>query len=236
MKYSAPILKIMERELARIKGRNLDGPTRVVGEINKLHAAVQALEGVALNRNPADNDQLHMKKTHDAGVRLAKVVQATRQRANEILNLHNERLREKLLDQTGLRPPQTLEGIMRQSEFRAAVRSMDANDRRDVLSEAIKARDTDALNALFNASPLVTGMDPNFVKHMKANYQAEVAPAVVAEMQELLEVDSALQAVIRSADGAARESQDERAMRAFVRAQEAAEQANVSFTSAMQVD
>lgn len=47
MKYSAPIKKIMERELARIEGRGHDGPTRVVGEIGRLHSAVQSLEEVA---------------------------------------------------------------------------------------------------------------------------------------------------------------------------------------------
>ncbi|WP_296762647.1 hypothetical protein [Sediminimonas sp.] len=234
MKYSAPIKKIMERELARIEGRGQDGPTRVIGEIGRLHSAVQSLEAVALNRNPADNDALHMKKTHDAGVRLAKAVKATRQRANEILNAHNERLSEKLMERTGLRPPENLEGIMRHSEFRAAVRSFDAKDRRDILREAVKAKDTEALGALFNASPLVTGIDPNFVKEMRGVYEQSVAPEVIAEMNQLLEADGALQAVARSAEKVATDSQDERAVEAFIRAQQAAEQANESFTSAMQ--
>ena len=102
MKYSRPIKAILDRELARLEGKRHDGPTRVIGEIGRLHSAVQSLEGVALNRNPADNDALHMKKTHDAGVKLAKAVEATRQRANEILNMHTTRLGETLLDRTGL--------------------------------------------------------------------------------------------------------------------------------------
>lgn len=234
MKYSAPIKKIMERQLARIEGSQRDGPTRVAGEIGRLHSAVQSLEGVALNRNPADNDALHLKKTHDAGAKLARSVEATRQRANEILNNHNARLRETLLDRTGLRPPETLEGIMRQSEYRAAVRSLDDRTRREVLREAVKAKDTETLGALFNAAPLVTGIDPNFLRDMRTAYEESVAPDVIGEMNELLEADSALQAVARAAEDAARESQDERAMQSFIRAQEAADKANESFTSALQ--
>lgn len=234
MKYSAPIKKIMERELARIEGRKQDGPTRVIGEIGRLHSAVQSLEAVALNRNPADNDALHMKKTHDAGVRLAKAVQATRQRANEILSAYNGSLSEKLLDRTGLRPPEKLEGIMRQSELRAAVRSLDEKDRREILREAVKAKDSETLGALFNASPLVTGIDPKFLTEMRTTYEKSVAPEVIGEMNELLEADSALQAVAKTAERVAKDSQDEQAMQAFIRAEQAAEQAKESFTSAMQ--
>lgn len=187
-----------------------------------------------MNRNPADNDALHMKKTHDAGVRLTKAVQATRHRANEILNSHIHRLSEKLLDRTGLRPPETLGAIMRQSELRAAVRSLDDRTRRDILREAVKSKDTETLGALFNASPLVTGMDSNFVNEMRAAYEQSVAPEVIEEVNELIEADSALQAVARSAERVAKDSQDERAMQAFIRAQQAAEDANESFTSAMQ--
>lgn len=234
MKYSSPIKKILERELARIEGRGFDAPTRVIGEIGRLASAVESLEAVALNRNPADNDAVHMKKTHDAGVKLARAVEATRQRANEILNAHNARLSETLLDRTGLRPPETLEGIMRHSEFRAAVRSLDDAKRREVLREALKAQDAQALSALFNASPLVTGIDAEFLSEMRRTYEVTVAPEVIAEVNALLEADHALSAVVRSTEKVARESQDEKAVAAFIRAEAAAAEANASFTSAMQ--
>ena len=234
MKYSNPIKKIMERELARIEGKNHDGPTRVVGEIGRLHSAVQSLEAVVLNRDPSHNDAMHMKKSHEAGARLAKAVEATRHRANEILSAYNGSLSEKLMDRTGLRPPEKLEGIMRQSELRTVVRSLDDEKRRDVLRDAVKAKDSDTLSALFNASPLVTGIDPNFLREMRNTYEKAVAPDVIDEMNELLETDNALQAVARTAEKVAKDSQDEQAMQAFIRAQEASEQAKESFTAAMQ--
>ncbi|MEI4262348.1 hypothetical protein [Roseovarius sp. D0-M9] len=234
MKYSRPIKAILEREIARLEGRNYDGPTRVIGEIGRLHSAVQSLEGVALNRNPADNDALHMKKTHDAGVKLQKAVEATRQRANDILNGHTARLSETLLERAGLKPPESLPDIMRQSEFRAVVRSMDAEDRREVMRVAVKEKKSEILSAFFNADPLVTGMDPKFMREMRTSYEHAVAPDVVGELETLIETDSALNAVARSAEKVAKDSQDERAVEAFIRAQEAAEQANQSFSSAIQ--
>lgn len=234
MKYSRPIKAILDRELARLEGKRHDGPTRVIGEIGRLHSAVQSLEGVALNRNPADNDALHMKKTHDAGVKLAKAVEATRQRANEILNAHTTRLGETLLDRTGLRPPETLQGIMKQSEFRTVVRSLDDEKRREVLRDAVKSKNSEILSALFNADPLVTGMDPKFMREMRDSYESAVAPDVVEEWGALIEADSALNAVARSAEKVAKDSQDERAVEAFIRAQEAAEHASQTFSSAIQ--
>jgi len=41
-----------------------------------------------------------MKKTHDAGVRLAKAIEASRQRGNEILNDHNATVSAQLRDAT----------------------------------------------------------------------------------------------------------------------------------------
>jgi hypothetical protein len=234
MKYSAPIAKILERELARIEGKNQTGPTRLVGEIGRLHAAVQSLEGVALNRSPADTAMLHAKKTGDAGVRLAKAVEATRNRANEILNENSGNLREKMLDASGLRPPGDLPGIMRQQELRAVVRSMSQKMRNEVLLEAVKAKDAETLSALFNASPLASGLDPEFMRKMRHTYESTVAPDLVEELDALIEADHALQAAARVADKVAADSQDEPAMQAFVRAEEAAERARESFSSAIQ--
>ena len=151
MKYSRPIKAILDREMARLEGKRYDGPSRVVGEIGRVHGAVQSLEAVALNRNPADNDAMHMKKTHDAGVKLAKAVEATRQRANEILNMHSDRLRNAILDRTGLRPPETWSDIMRQSEFRAVVRTLNDEQRSDILREAVKSKNSEVLSAFFKA-------------------------------------------------------------------------------------
>jgi len=233
MRYSAPIGKILERELARIEGKNQTGPTRLVGEIGKLHAAVQSLEGVALNRNPADTDAAHLKKTHDAGVRLAKAVEATRNRANEILNENTGNLREKLLDASGLRPPGDLPGIMRQQELRAVVRSMNQKGRNEVLLEAVNAKDAETLSALFNAPALATGIDPKFMRDMRLSYESAVAPDLVEELDALLEADSALQVAARTAEKTATDSQDEKAAQAFIRAEEAAERARGAFSSAI---
>jgi hypothetical protein len=234
MRYSAPIKAILDRQLKRLEGKNMDAPTRVIGEIGRLHSAVQSLESIALNRNPADNDAVHMKKTHEAGKRLANSAKAIRSRANEILNTHNERLREALLTRTGLRPPETLEGIMRQQELRAVVRSMDSKARNEVLRNAVQAKDYEVLGALCNAPALVTGIDPKFLVEMRGAYEKTVAPEIVEEVDALLEADHALQVVVRSAETAATQSQDEKAMVAFVRAEEAARAAQESFGQAMQ--
>jgi hypothetical protein len=52
MKYSGPIAAILERETARIESRHFPGATRLIGEMGRLMNVVQALEAVALNRDP----------------------------------------------------------------------------------------------------------------------------------------------------------------------------------------
>lgn len=234
MKYSRPIKAILERELKRLEGKAMDAPTRIIGEVGRLHSAVQGLEAIAFNRNPADNDAVHMRKTHEAGQRLAKSAEATRTRANEILNTHTARLREALLQRTGLRPPEALDAIMRQSELRAVVRSMESTARNDILRQAMKAKDTETLNALFNAPALVTGLDPKFADEMRTAYEQTVAPEIVAEIDAMLVADHALQVVVRNAETAAKDAQDDGAMAAFVRAEEAARAAQQNFSQSMQ--
>ncbi|MGJ8588806.1 MAG: hypothetical protein ACSHXW_11680 [Yoonia sp.] len=232
MKYSAPINKILERETARIEGKPYDGPSRFIGEMQRIQTAVQGLEAVIGNRNPADTDAVHIKKSHDAGARLAKAVEATKTRANELLSSHAERISTAMVERTGLRPANTLEGIMAQSELRAVVRALPAEDRNGVLREAVKAKDANTLAALLTAPSLVTGIDPEFAGHMREAYESAVVPELLDEMSQLIEGDQALQVVLRTADKAASETQDPVAVQAFIRAEAAAQEAKTAFDSA----
>jgi len=233
MRYSLPIGKILDRQLKRLETKNMDAPTRITGEIQRLKNAVQALESVALNPDPSHNDARHMARTHEAGERLEVAVRATRQRSNELLNHHSQRLNAKLAERTGLQAPDNVEGILRNSELRAAVRSLEPEARRDVLRDAVKTKDVATLNALVNANPLVVGMDADFINSMNLAYQKSVAPEILDEIDELLEADSALQAAARTAEKVASESQDAVAMSAFIKAESAAKEASVSFQEAM---
>lgn len=233
MKYSAPINTIMERATAHIESRHFPGATRLIGEMGRLMNVVQALEAVALNRNPTDNDAAHMKKTHDAGVKLAKAIEASKQRGNEILNDHNATVSAQLRDATGLREPDTLAGIMRQSELRTVVRGMKPQERHDFLRDAVKAKDIETVSALFNAPAVTTGIDPKLLAQGRATYERAVAPDLIDDLEFTLETDSALQAVTNAAARAAREAQDETAMQEFMRADVAALAAKAAFDSAL---
>jgi len=236
MRYSNPIRAIFEREYARTEGKNYNGPTRIVAEISQMHGAVEALENVAIHRNPADNDAVHQKKTHEAGVRLAKAIAATKSRANDILNNNNTRLNQELAARTGLGAQTSLDAIMRHQELRAVVRGMDERVRRDVLTEAVKAKDADTLNALLNGGPLLSGIEPKFLATMRESYERAVAPEILEEQAELLNTDEALQAVIRSCETVSKDAQNPEALEAFIRAQQAAESASASFDAALSSD
>jgi hypothetical protein len=69
---------------------------------------------------------------------------------------------------------------------------------------------------------------------MRTAYEKTVAPEIVSEIDAMLEADHALQVVVRNAETAATQSQDERAMVAFVKAEEAAKAAQQNFTESMQ--
>ncbi|MDZ4136682.1 MAG: hypothetical protein U1D06_13990, partial [Paracoccaceae bacterium] len=187
---------------------------------------------VISNRNPADTDAVHVKKAHDAGARLAKAAEATKTRANDLLSTHSQRISAALAERTGLRPAETLEGIMAQSELRAVVRAMPASKRNEVLRDAVKAKDAKTLAALLTAPALVTGIDPNYAGEMRTAYESAVAPELLDEMNMLIETDDALQAVMRTAETAARDTQDPAAVQAFIRAENAAQEAKAAFDSA----
>lgn len=233
MKYSTPISKILERETKRIENRNFPCATRLIGVMGRLMTVVQSLEALALNRSPSDNDAVHMKKTHDAGVKLAKAIEASQHRANEILNDHAAIISGKLKEATGLREPDTLAGIMGQSELRSVVRGMKQKERHDFLQNAVKAKDVQTVSALFNAPAITTGIEQKFLGQMLSRYERAVAPDLMDDVEFTLETDSALQAVAKAAARAAREAQDERAMQAFIRADSAALEAKAAFDSAL---
>lgn len=233
MKYSAPIKAILEHEQARTPGKTYEGRTAYLQEVARLHSAVAGLEGVALNRNPSDTDEAHAKKTHNAGMKLAAAVAATKSRATEILNSESARLSAELVARTGLRAPTTLEDISRHAELRSVLRGMTAKARVAALSDAVAAKDTDVLAAVFTASPLVTAIPHELMATMRLSYEQEVAPEILAELDALLEADSVLQTAARTADTAATDVQDADALDAFVQAEQAAVEAAAAFDSAL---
>lgn len=233
MNYSNPIKAIFEREYTKIQDRKFDGATRLLGEISTMQSAVSALEGIALNRSPADNDAVHQKKTHEAGVKLAKAVDQAKARANELLNRHITILNKVLEDRTGLEPAKQLDVLLRHQELRQVVRGMDDQGRRALLNEAVKNKDASTLNALFNGGPTLTGIDPKFMTQMRGTYELAVAGEVLEELDALITTDGALQAVIRTCTKASTDAQDPAALDAFIKAQQAADSASASFDAAL---
>jgi len=68
---------------------------------------------------------------------------------------------------------------------------------------------------------------------MRTAYESAVAPELLDEMNLLIETDEALQAVVRTANTAARDTQDPAALQAFIRLETAAQEAKVAFDSAL---
>jgi hypothetical protein len=68
---------------------------------------------------------------------------------------------------------------------------------------------------------------------MRTAYESAVAPELLDEMNLLIETDEALQAVVRTANTAARDTHDPAALQAFIRSETAAQEAKVAFDSAL---
>jgi len=86
---------------------------------------------------------------------------------------------------------------------------------------------------LFNAPAVVTGFDPKVLGVMRTEYENAVAPELLDDMNSMLEADYALQVVTKAADRAVRESQNEKAMQEFMRADSAAKAAKAAFDSSL---
>jgi len=68
---------------------------------------------------------------------------------------------------------------------------------------------------------------------MRTEYENAVAPELLDDMNSMLEADYALQVVTKAADRAVRESQNEKAMQEFMRADSAAKAAKAAFDSSL---
>jgi hypothetical protein len=169
----------------------------------------------------------------DAGVRLAKANEASKHSSNEILNDHNATVSAQLRDATGLQQPETLAGILGQSELRTVVRGMKPQERHDFLRNAVKAKDVETVSALFNAPAVTTGIDPKLLALGRAEYERAVAPDLMDDLEVTLETDSTLRAVSKAASRAAHEAQDAVAMQEFMRADAAALAAKAAFDSSL---
>jgi hypothetical protein len=205
----------------------------VTGQINSVAVATRALEGVMMNRNPADTDAAHIKKVHQAGERLAKSLEAARQRGTETLNATAGNLADKLRAQSGIRPPENVAEVIQQSEIRQALLGMNPEQRASVLNDALRAGDVLTINAIHNGAAYLSGVEPARIKACVEAHQKATAPEVMQEFDAMMEADGALQASIRAAERAAADARDERAMQKILAAEAAANDAARAFGDAV---
>lgn len=227
MKHSAPIKAILDRALRRVEAQGFDGATRLVGELTKVHSAVAAMEKSLSMPSPAHDAVTRARHKVEAGERLAQSLEKMRSAANELLNLHMNAVRGRLQDATGLRPAATADRHIVHGEIRAVVRGMDDSGKRALLvREAIKARDAEVLSAVLLAPPFLTGLDERLRDDLRADYERQVAPEVIAEMEALLDADRDVSAALRSAHAAADDTRNAEFLRRLDEASAAAKEFN----------
>jgi hypothetical protein len=229
VQYSKAIEKLVER----VEASGSKAAATFTGQLNSVAAAVRALEGVMLNRNPADTDAAHIKKVHQAGERLARSLEAARQRGTETLNTTAGNLADKLRAQSGIRPPENVAEVIQQSEIRQALLGMKPEQRASVLNDALKAGDVLTLNAVNNGSAYLSGIEPDRVKAYVESHQKATAPEVMQDFDAMMEADSALQAAFRAAERATADARDEQAMQKILAAEVAASDAARAFGEAV---
>lgn len=228
VQYSKAIAELVKRAKAKSAGE----AHGLVSALESVERATRGLEGVMMNRNPADTEAAHIKKVHKGGERLMSSLQSARDRGTGALNSAINALSLKLRDRTGLRPAETVAEVVQQSEVRQALLSLNPSQRSGVVDDALKSKDTLTLNALANGAAYLSGVEPDRIESVIDSYQRQVAPEVMEQFDSVLELDETLQAGIRAAERAAADARDEQAMAKILAAEAAAGEADKAFSAA----
>jgi hypothetical protein len=230
MDYSRPINAIGARARTKLEGKKRGH--WFTGQIDSVGRQARSLYDVVSNRNPAETDAAHIKKSHTAGGRLLRTLEGLKEKRTQSWNETMATLRQELSERTGLRPAQGVEEVVIQSELRQAILRMAPQARNDLVMKAVEAGDVQTLNAILNAPAYTTGFAPEFLTRVRDLHERKKAPELIEEIDAVVEADYALGVAIETAERGAREAMNEREVGNILKQVAAAEQAQAEFTAA----
>lgn len=192
---------LLERAMARMPKGEAPIANKALEAGRRVHRMLEAMEGVATNRYPTETEEGHALRVSKVATSLKTEAGNALQALNRTLNEGSANLRTKIAQATGFdrESPHA-------AEIRAAFRPMSHGKKLDLIKEAMAAKDTELLAAVLAPHPFLSGIDPKFRNDMRNSFEAQMAPELVEEFEALIDLDSEVAALIRTAERAADEA------------------------------
>lgn len=124
--------------------------------------SIDALEKLRDSRNPNDTPAVHLQKIAKAS---EKLIEATAKQFDAVrgeINLRRQEIKSQIKERLGLDTTST-----QTNEIRGIIRSMSEKDRVTAISEAIEARDSVILSAIWDAHTVTVGVKPELLTSLK---------------------------------------------------------------------
>ena len=176
MKYS----NVIRQHVERMRSNYANTPFE--GELNRLQKGVEALEHLAVNRDPTVTDEAHTAKLSRSAKRLLNETEGSRSRVTRTLGERLERLNNSIKEQAKLYPHPTYA-----AEIRQALRSMKHTERIDVLNKALKDGDGQTIATIYDAPELLTGIKPEIAAQYADALEKQAAEDLYTEREALNE-------------------------------------------------
>lgn len=221
------ITKLFERAFARMPSTPAPTAQVTLAQAGRIKSIAEAMESIALNRNPTETDAAHAVRVSKAAATLKTEVSNAFTRVNQNLSDGMRNIQAKIDEATGLKSQSPSA-----TEIRSVFRGLKAADRTELISKAIKDRDTEILAAVLGAHPLLSGLDAKYQTDMRRSYEEQVAPELVAEGDALIDIDAEVAALLRTAEMAAAEAVAPDYIARVAEAAQKAEAAQSEFTAA----
>jgi hypothetical protein len=226
IRKSVGVSVVLERATERLAAKPQLGGVSIVSGARKVAQMLDALETIAERRNPTETPEAHALRVNAAARKLLKAVEQQAEVDNATRAEAARSIQSRLDLATGLVDPP------RGREIRDVLRTMDATERAELIDRAIKARDVETVGAALCAPAFLAGIAPDRQAAWRTAYEAEVAPAVLAEFDELLAADEAAATVRRVAREFAQEAEKPDYVRRIEADRAQAERAQSDFDTA----
>lgn len=181
-KYHGPLAALASR-LADHPPHEMYGHHRqVANKVEGMRAGLEALEKLAWARDPTATDAAHAQKVAAAAAKLEAHATSAERLMQETITAGVRSLSDRVDARAGLTP----DGYA--AEIRQTVRAMTADQRREVLAQAIDAGDAQTVAALATGPAILTGLNEDYRTKMADHYRAVHAPDEFAAMTSLVEM------------------------------------------------
>lgn len=207
-----------------------DHPTakQMQGMVNRLRSATEALDNVAVNRNPLDTSDAHSLKVAKMARKLNVEITASLNQSLQIWSAGYNDIQRRIDGKVDLKPSAFA------AEIRATFRGLKTEDKADLLKELVDGNRGPELAAIVHAPALVAGLSD---KEKAAYEQAIVGRHAAAEVDEMQKLDGVYQGAMaahRAATDFARQLENPSKVAAIERGAEASNAAGAAFDQSLQ--